>query len=151
MTADSEIRAHQVRCQPYLLELHMLARLDCGPAPTAAEIGVTTGAVIAEVAAASRTVLAAGHGRRHPGVGPFLEVRLNRLMTAADEAIAAARDGDSATLRRVLHRFEALTSAIWTVQDSLREPRTTPPVHSEADLPPASSDLTVSLHWSRAR
>ncbi len=123
MTADDQIHDHEVRCQPYLLELRMLAHVEAGLAPTAAEIGRTTGAIIAEVGAASRAVLAAGHGPRHPGVGPFLQVRLNRLTTAADEAIAAARDGDSATLRRVLHRFEALTSAIWTVQDSVRERR----------------------------
>ncbi len=125
MTADDEIKNHQVRCQPYLLELHVLARIEAGPAPTAAQVGKTTGAIIAEVGAASRAVLAAGHGCRHPGAGPFLQVRLNRLVTAADEAVAAARDGDSTALRRALHRFEALTSAIWTVQDSVREPAVT--------------------------
>ena len=123
MTADDEIHDHQLRCQPYLLQLHMLARVEAGLMPTAAEIGQRTAAVIAEVGAASRVGLAAaGYGRRHPGAGPFLQARLNRLTTAAEEAIAAARDGDSATLRRVLHRFEALTSAIWTVQDAMRGP-----------------------------
>jgi hypothetical protein len=123
MTADDEIQDHQVRCQPHLLKLHMLARVEAEAAPTAAEVGRTTGAIIAEVGAASRAVLAAaGRGRCHPGAGPFLQVRLNRLTAVADEAIAAARDGDSATLRRVLHRFEALTSAIWTAQDAVRGP-----------------------------
>jgi hypothetical protein len=122
MTADDEILNHQVRCQPYLLELQVLARVGAGPAPAAAEVGRMTGAIIAEVGAASRSVLAAGHGCRHPGAGPFLQVRLNRLMAAADEAIAAVRDGDSAMLCRALRRFEALTSAIWTVQDSMRGP-----------------------------
>jgi hypothetical protein len=112
-----------VRCQPYLLELHTLARVEAGPAPTAAEVGRATGAIIAEVGAAGRAALAAaGHGHRHPGAVPFLQVRLNRLTATAEEAIAAARDGDSASLRRVLHRFEALTSAIWTVQDAVRGP-----------------------------
>jgi hypothetical protein len=126
MIADDEIHDHQVRCQAYLLELRMLARVDAGPAPTAADIGRTTSAIIAEARAASREVLADGPGRRHPGVGPFLQVRLNRLTAAADEAIAAACDGDPATLRRALHRFDALTSAIWTVQDSVRERRRVP-------------------------
>jgi hypothetical protein len=67
-------------------------------------------------------VAAAGHGRPHPGAGPFLQARLDRLTAAAEEAIAATRDGDSAALRRVPHKFEALTSAIWTVRDSVREP-----------------------------
>jgi hypothetical protein len=121
VTVGDEIRDHQVRCEPYLLELHMLGRVEPELAPTAAEIGRATGAIIAEVRASSRAALAAtGHGRRHGGVGPFLQVRLNRLTAAAEEAIVAARDGDSATLRRVLHRFEALTSAIWTVQDAVR-------------------------------
>jgi hypothetical protein len=91
-----------------------------GRAPTEAAIGQTTSAIIAEIGAASREVLAAGSGRHHPGVGLFLQVRMNRLAAAADEVIAAARDGDPATLRRVLRRFEELTSAIWTVQDSVR-------------------------------
>jgi hypothetical protein len=121
MTTDYEIHDRQVRCQLYLLELQMLARVEAGP--TAAEIDRTTGAIIAEVSAASSVVLAtAEHRGCHPGARPFLQVRLNRLTTAADEAIAAARDGDSAALRRALHRFEALTSAIWTVQDGVREP-----------------------------
>jgi hypothetical protein len=123
VTADDAIHDHQVRCQPYLLELHMLARVEAGLVPTAAEVGRTTAAVIDEVDAASRAVLAAaGHSRRHPGAGQFLQVRLDRLMAAADEAIAAAQDGDSATLCRVLRRFDALTSAIWTVQDAVRGP-----------------------------
>jgi hypothetical protein len=123
VTADDEIHEHQVRCQPYLLELHMLGQVEAELAPTAAEVAQATGAIIAEVSAASRAVLAAAERwGRYPGAGPFLQARLNRLTTAAEEAIAAARDGDSATLRRILHRFEALTSAIWTVQDAMRGP-----------------------------
>ena len=123
MTADDEIHDHQVRCQPYLLELHMLGRVEAGLVPTAAEVGRTTGAIIAEVGAASRAALAAaGDGRPYPGAGPFLQFRLNRLTAAAEEAIARSQDGDFAALRRVLHRFDALTSAIWTVQDAVRGP-----------------------------
>src|SRR5579863_2218563 len=42
------------------------------------------------------------------------------LTATAEEAAAAAREGDSATLRRVLQSFEVLTAAIWTVQDAVR-------------------------------
>ncbi|HTX27169.1 MAG TPA: hypothetical protein VME19_09145 [Streptosporangiaceae bacterium] len=122
MTTDDQIHAHQLRCQSYMLKLRMLSSAEGGLAPTAAEIGCTTAAVIAEAGAATRAVLAAGHGRRHPGASPFLQVRLNRLTAAADEAIAAAQAGDAATLRRVLCRFEALISAIWTVQAAVRGP-----------------------------
>jgi hypothetical protein len=46
----------------------------------------------------------------------FLRVRLDRLAVAADAAMTAAREGDSGEMRRHLRRFDALTSAIWTVQ-----------------------------------
>ena len=38
-----------MRCQPYLLELHMLGRVEAARAPTAAEVGRATGAIIAKV------------------------------------------------------------------------------------------------------
>jgi hypothetical protein len=44
-------------------------------------------------------------------------VRLSRLAVAAGDAVAAAGAGDFTQLRRHLHRFETLTSAIWAVQD----------------------------------
>jgi hypothetical protein len=44
-------------------------------------------------------------------------VRLSRLAAAAGHAVAAAGAGDFTQLRRHLHRFEVLTSAIWEVQD----------------------------------
>jgi hypothetical protein len=52
-----------------------------------------------------------------PGPGIFLAVRLSRLAVAAGEAVAAAGAGDFVQLRRHLRRFEALTSAIWAVQE----------------------------------
>jgi hypothetical protein len=131
MTADGEINDHQARCQPYLLELLMLARVEVGLAPTAAEVSRATRAIIAEIGAASHAVLASGSSRPHPGAGPFLQVRLNRLTAAADEAIAATRDGDSASLRRVLNKFEALTSAMWTVQETVRGPAPSGPPGTE--------------------
>jgi hypothetical protein len=121
MTAAEDIRHYQARCQPYLVRLRMLARGEGGLALTAAEVGHATGAVVIEARAASRAVLADGDSG-HPGAGTFLAVRLNRLARAAEEAIAAARDGDTAGLRRHLHRFEALTSAIWTAQHAVCGP-----------------------------
>jgi hypothetical protein len=118
MTAADEIRDHQERCQPHVLRLRMLALDEAGPAPVAVDVGEATGAILAEAEASSRAALAAADGS-HPGAGTFLRVRLDRLAVAADEAIAAARHGNPADLRLHLRRFEALTAAIWTVQDSL--------------------------------
>jgi hypothetical protein len=119
MTAADQIRDHQARCQPHVLKLRMLARGEGGSGPLAAEVGQATAAIIAEAEASSRTALAADAAGLHPGAGIFLRVRLNRLAAAADEAIAAAQDGDPVGLRLRLRRFDALTSAIWTVQDAL--------------------------------
>jgi hypothetical protein len=119
MTAADEIRDHQARCQPHMFRLLMLARGEAGFGLPAVEVGEATGAIIAEAEASSRAALAAGADGSHPGAGTFLRVRLDRLTVAADEAIAAARHGNPADLRLHLLRFEALTSAIWTVQDSL--------------------------------
>ena len=83
--------------------------------------GQATDAVVVEASAASRAALADGDSG-HPGAATFLRVRLNRLARAAEEAIAAAGDGDTAGLRRHLHRFEALTSAIWTAQHAVCGP-----------------------------
>jgi len=44
-------------------------------------------------------------------------VRLSRLAAAAEDAVATAGAGDFIQLSRHLRRFEALTSAIWAVQD----------------------------------
>jgi len=121
MTAAEEIQHHQARCQPYLLRLRMLTRGEGEPTLIAAEVTQATGAVVVEASAASRAALADGDSG-HPGAATFLRVRLNRLAIAAEEAIAAARDGDTAELRRHLHRFEALTSAIWTAQHAVCGP-----------------------------
>jgi hypothetical protein len=118
MTATEEIRDHRARCQRHLLTLAMLAGGWEQPDPAATEVGQMTAAVIAEAEAASRAALASDTCR-HQGAWTLLLVRLNRLAAAADEAVAAARDGDAAALRRRLHRFESMTSAIWTVQDAV--------------------------------
>lgn len=137
MTADEEIRDHQARCQPYMLQLRMLARDDHGLAPAAAEVAQATAAIIAEVGAGSRAVSAAsGYRQVRPGAGTFLQVRLDRLAAAADEAIAAARDGNAPMLSRVLNRFEALITAIWTVQHAVYGPGDGPLGRSARELRP---------------
>ncbi len=81
------------------------------------EVIQATEAILAEAEAAGRDArdarAAAGDDR---GAGTFLSVRLNRLATGADDLVLAAGSGGFAQLRRYLHRFEVLTTAIWTVQ-----------------------------------
>jgi len=123
MTIADKIEDHQARCQPHVLRLQMIARDQAGTAlPWGAVVEViqATGAILAEAEASRNdTIAAAGAG---PAGGTFLSVRLSRLATAANDAIAAAGEGDSGLLRRHLHRFEVLTSAIWTVQQAVSGP-----------------------------
>lgn len=119
MTPTDEMYDHQARCQPYLLRLHMAARAESETLPlqVVAEVTEAVGAILAEAEAAGRDVGAAAvdsHGR--PEAGMFLRARLDRLATAAADAIAAAQAGNCAEMRRHLRRFDTLTSAIWTVQ-----------------------------------
>jgi hypothetical protein len=120
MSVADQIRDHQARCVAPLISLRMLAQGEAGtPLPrwVVVEVAQATGTVLAEAEAAGRAVLAAvGIVRGHPGDGTFLRVRLDRLAAAGSDAIAAARAGDSGEMRRHLRRFDALTSAIWTVQ-----------------------------------
>ena len=121
MTSADQIEDHQARCQPHVLRLRMIARDEAGtrlPWQLVADITRATEAILAEAAAAGREAFASGRGG--PGPGTFLSVRLRRLATAANDVIAAA--GDPAQLRRRLHRFEVLTSAIWTVQQGVSGP-----------------------------
>jgi hypothetical protein len=116
----------QLRCQRQLLRLRMLVLSQDGMAPArqAAEIRDATNAVIAEVEATSRAVLEAdGHA---PGTETFLWARVTRLAVAADQAVNAARRGDLAALHAHLRHFDALTSAMWTVQHAVygQEPTT---------------------------
>ena len=83
MTATEEIQDHQERCQPYLLRLRMLAHSEGELAPTAAEVGQATSAIVAEARAASRAALADVHSG-YPGAGTFLRVRLDRLARVAE-------------------------------------------------------------------
>jgi len=127
MSDADQIQDHQARCLADLISLRMLARGEAGTPPSRwviVEIARATGAILAEAEAAGRAALAAADGKNRGGE-TFLRVRLDRLATAANDAIAAARAGNSAELRQHLHRFDALTSAIWTVHDAVYGPRRT--------------------------
>ena len=118
---------HRARCQPYLLRLRLLARSEAGisqPLQIVAEVTEATGAVLAEAEAADCAArVIAEVTRGITVVGMFLRVRLNRLAAAAEDAIAAAQAEDFARMRHHLRRFDALTSAMWTVQDAVYDPR----------------------------
>ena len=121
MTVADWKEGHEARCRPHLLTLRMLASDDAeAPSPllATAKVAQAANAILAEVEAAGREVRAATGGS--PGPGIILSVRLSRLAAAAGVAVAAAGAGDFTQLRRHLHRFEALTSAIWAVQDVSR-------------------------------
>ena len=123
MTIADKIEDHQARCQPYLLRLCMIARDNPGtvlPWQSVVEVIQSTEAILAEAEAAGSDARAAAGGG--PGAGTFLAVRLSRLAAAASDVIAAAGEGDSAQLRRHLHRFDVLTSAICTVQQAVFGP-----------------------------
>ena len=120
MSVANQIKDHQARCLASLISLRMLAQGEAGvPLPrwVVVEVAQATGTVLAEAEAAALTTV--GVNSDHPGDGTFLRVRLDRLAAAASDAITAARAGDSGEMRRHLRRFDALTSAIWTVQDAV--------------------------------
>ena len=123
MSVANQIHDHQARCLAPLISLRMLAQGEAGtPLPrwVVVEVAQATGTVLAEAEGAGRAALAAiGVSGDRPGDETFLRVRLDRLAAAADRAIAAARAGDSGEMRGHLRRFDALTSAIWTVQDAV--------------------------------
>ena len=134
MTATEEIQGHQERCRPYLLRLRMLADGEGELAPTEVEVGRATSAIVAEARAANQAALADIYSS-YPGAGMFLRVRLDRLVRVAGEAVSAAREGDTAGLRRRLHRFEAVTSAIWTAQDAVCGPVSSAGAHAGSEPP----------------
>jgi hypothetical protein len=124
---EDEIQGYRAGCQPYLLTLRMIARSEAGMAQSVrvvAEITEATGAILAGAEAADDAARAAAEVHRGITVaGMFLRVRLDRLAAAAVDAIAAAQVEDFAQMRHHLRRFEALTSAMWTVQDEVYRPR----------------------------
>lgn len=122
MTIADTIEAHRVRCLPHLLTLRMIAHDEADPVLTrraVIEVAQATQAILAEAETAADDARAAAVSAGGPGAAILVRVRLNRLTAAADDAIAAAGAADSAQLRCHLHRFDALTTAIWTVQQAL--------------------------------
>jgi hypothetical protein len=123
MSVTGQIQEHRARCIAPLISLQMLAQGEAGtPLPrwVVAEVAQATGTVLAEAEAASRAALAAaGISGDRPRDEKFLRVRLDRLAAAAEDAIAAARAGDSGGMRGHLRGFDALTSAMWTAQDAV--------------------------------
>ena len=128
MSIADEIRDHQARCALPLISLRILVHDDVlppMPRRVVVDIAQATRAVLDEVEAAGRVaVAAAGTRSGHPGVRAFLQVRLDRLAAAASDAVDAALAGDAGETTRHLRRFDALTAAIWTVQDSVCGPLT---------------------------
>lgn len=87
------------------MRLGTIARGESEIADAYDDVVLATSAVVAEAIEATRDA------------GTFLLVRRERLMHAAEDAIAAARAEDTGELRRQLRRFSSLASAIWTVHD----------------------------------
>jgi len=81
--------------------------------------GTSGGAVCGEVTALTRWV-PAGQAFRSPAGAVAHRASGCAEEFAADEVVAAAEDGSAAMLSRPLPRFEALTTALWTVQSDLR-------------------------------
>jgi hypothetical protein len=125
-----EIQDYRARCQPQLLKLRMVVRGEAGtpdPLQIVAQIAEATGAILAGAEAADHAARAAARVNRASSMtGMLVRVRLNRLAAAAEDAIAAARSEDFARMRHHLRRFEALTSAMWTVQDAVYRPGPAP-------------------------
>jgi hypothetical protein len=122
VTIADTIEAHQVRCLPHLRMLQTIAHAEADPMLTrraVVEVAQATRAVLAEAETAARDACAAAVSTDGPGAAILVRVRLNRLAAAAEAVIAAAGSGDCAQMRCHLHRFDVLTTAIWTVQQAL--------------------------------
>ncbi len=120
MTVPEDIREHHTHCVPYQVRLRILARDEASaplPPGIVHEVSQATSAILAGAIAAERAAVAAvtGGGRGGSRVARFLAARLARLAAAADYVVTAARDGNAVALRQHLRRFDALTSALWTV------------------------------------
>jgi hypothetical protein len=139
MSVADQIRDHQSRCLADLITLRMLAQGEAGvPLPrwVVVEVARSTGVVLAEAEAAAQAVQNAASRGPTPRDETFLRVRLKRLAASADDAIAAARDGNFAAMRRHLNRFDALTSAIWAVQHAVCDPAPPGPARVPAEPQP---------------
>ena len=129
MTAAHRARECYTRCVPRLARLRLLAGDSAGaplPPGAAGEAGQAARAIVAETGAAGQAAVAAVAESRRSSAAVFLAARQARLAAAADEVVAAAEHSSAAMLSRPLRRFEALTTALWTVQSELR-PASPPP------------------------
>ncbi len=117
-------RAERERCAAELAWLRMLAAEQAGaalPPVFAQQLSRVMSAILTEAETAAQALAAsAPDGRRAVEATRFLSTRLARMATAAQDAASAAECGDAGALRQQLHRFEALTTAMWAVQASLR-------------------------------
>ena len=123
--AADRTRGYYARCVPLLARLRLLARQDAGaplPPGAAGEVGHAATAIVAEADAAGHAAVAAVAESDRNSAAVFLAARQARLAVAAADLVAAAADGSAASLSRHLRRFEALTSALWTVQHAICAP-----------------------------
>ena len=139
ITAADRTRGYYARCVPLLARLRLLARADAGaplPPGAAGEVGHAATAIVAETDAAGHAAVAAVAESSRNSAAVFLAARQARLAAAA-AVVAAAEDGSAAALSRHLRRFEALTSALWTVQHAICAPahRRSRPAHLAAPAP----------------
>ena len=123
--APTGTRGHYARCARLLARLRLLASQDAGaplPPDAAGEVGHAASVIVAEAEAAGHAVVAAVAEPSRRSAAVFLAPRQARLAAAADDIVAAAADGSTAALSRHLRQFEALTSALWTVQRAICAP-----------------------------
>ncbi len=123
MGAPEQIQQCRVRCAPDISGLRILAR-DLADVPLTPggvlQTAQATNAIVVQARAGCRTALGAvGGGLPRAGDLSLLTTRLARLEAAAGAAVAAASQGNTTSLRRHLWRFDALTTAIWTVLSSV--------------------------------
>jgi hypothetical protein len=149
MTAAHRARECYTRCVPRLARLRLLAGDSAGaplPPAAAAEAGQAARAIVAETGAAGQAAVAAVAESRRGSAAVFLAARQARLAAAADEVVAAAADGSAAALSRPLRRFEALTTALWTVQSDLRPASPPRPAHLAGPAPGCARRTADLLH-----
>ena len=123
--ADEELRAREARCGRHLARLTTLipGQEDMLPGTgIIEEVTDAATAILIEAQAAADSLVAGTPAGQRPRVTEFLTVRLARLEAAADQAVTAARREDTAALRCSLHRFRALTAALWTVHQAVPMP-----------------------------
>jgi hypothetical protein len=148
MVAVTEIEKRRARCAEPLARLRLLAIFEVGeplPPDLADQVNQASLLVLSEAQAATLAA-AAGSGAGHgAAVTRFLNARLRRLVTVAEQAVRAAKDDDAAALRQHLARFEALTSALWTVQIAVSGSAAADSVHDEVRLAGVGARPSASL------